>query len=209
MIEIFKWSIIIFSKVNFVFKHWNRRILYFSTCKYLSFNHCRNISFSVSETNFDGFVFSNILKFIKLRNGLFLSCAHWKMSIFYNNFIVKFINLFLSLLLQLFYHILSWYEHCFEILFRWKSWLFNTNFSLKIWFSIISRIIIEPLHFFFAKSFFFVVRIIYYILNCRIIRSFWMLIPVWFFHDIIKSILCFPSILVFLLFFNQNIIFVY
>ena len=99
IIEIFKWSIIIFSKVNFVFKHWNRRILYFSTCKYLSFNHCRNISFSVSKTNLDGFVFSNILKFIKLRNGLFLSCAHWKMSIFYNNFIVKFINLFLFLLL--------------------------------------------------------------------------------------------------------------
>jgi hypothetical protein len=45
--------------------------------------------------------------------------------------------------LKFFYHIVSTYENCFEIVFFRKSSLLRLNFTLEIWFAVGSRNILE------------------------------------------------------------------
>ena len=174
----------------------------------LSLDHGGDPSLVVPQTNFIDITFSDVLKSIELHYFFLLHGVHLEVLIGNNHLLVELVDFLLAHLSELLDHVVARDEHGVKILFFRESRSLGFYFRLEVRLPIFSGNKCESLHSLFGFQGLNVVRNLQ-IVDCRLIGSLGMLIPVLSFHDIIKSILSLPSSFIFLFGLHLNLILVH
>jgi len=92
----------------------------------------------MSQSDLFDLIFSDVFEPIKLHNLLFLHGVNLEVHVFYDYLFLEIINLFLFHFCLFFHHVVARNKHGFEVVGLRESCTLALDFSLEVWFAILT-----------------------------------------------------------------------
>jgi len=161
----------------------------------------------MSQSNLFDLIFSDVFEPIKLHNLLFLHGVNLEVHVFYDYLFLEIINLFLFHFCLFFHHVVARNKHGFEVVGLRESCTLALDFSLEVWFAILTWNEVKGL---FKNFGLLILNVFGYlqVIDGRLCWLFGMLVPILTLKDGVETSLCLPTCFVLFLCLELDLVFI-